>query len=82
MTKVTFKEVYDICSELLSGTEIKIDELTEESNIYQSVGANSIYLLMIALAIQDKYHVEIPSSLITAETKIKDIIEYIDKNAT
>ena len=72
----------DLLKELMSGIDFDFSAINMDSVICQTIGTSSIYLLMMALAIQDRFGVEITPDLITPTTTIRELIDYIEKNTS
>lgn len=55
-----------------------MDELTEETKFVDDLGADSLDLFSLAMAMEEKYGIDIPSEDLTKIVTIGDAVNYID----
>lgn len=70
-------ELKDILKVICPNKEIDYDKVTEESLLLEDLHFDSIALLMMAIAIEREYDVEVLSLDATSFKKVKDVINYI-----
>lgn len=74
---MTIDKVKEIIANQLS---VKIENLKEETNIAEELGADSLDLVEILMSLEDEFGVSIPDEAIPNIKTIKDLVEFIDKN--
>ena len=76
--KVLSKEkVREIIAKQLS---VKQETVKEESNIAEELGADSLDLVEILMALEDEFGISIPDEAIPQIKTIKDVVAFIEKN--
>lgn len=70
------EKIKEIIAESL-GTDIST--LTEETNFKEDLGADSLDLFEMVMALEEAFNVEIPSEDLESIKTIKDVKEYIEK---
>lgn len=70
------EKIKEIIAESL-GTEIST--LTEETNFKEDLGADSLDLFEMVMALEEAFNVEIPSEDLEKIKTIKDVKDYIEK---
>lgn len=73
----TKEEVINIVSDVL---EVDKNELNENTNLVKDLKAESLDLVDLVSAFEEKYNFEIPDKDIKNLETIGDIIKYIDQN--
>ena len=58
------------------GLDVNAADLTEENN-FESLGADSLDLFELVMALEDEYNVEIPAEELTDLNTVGDVIEYL-----
>ncbi|EKN4108985.1 acyl carrier protein [Campylobacter jejuni] len=71
----TFDDVKAVVVEQLS---IDADAVKMESKIIEDLGADSLDVVELIMALEEKFEVEIPDSDAEKLIKIEDVINYID----
>ncbi|EJN3178980.1 acyl carrier protein [Campylobacter jejuni] len=69
----TFDDVKAVVVEQLS-----IDAVKMESKIIEDLGADSLDVVELIMALEEKFEVEIPDSDAEKLIKIEDVVNYID----
>ena len=69
-----FDKIKSIISEVLS---IDADGITEETTFVDDLGADSLDLLELVMALEDEYNIEIPAEELTELATVGDVIEYL-----
>ena len=70
------EEVKEIIAENLG---VDADTITEESSFKDDLGADSLDLFELVMALEEKYRKEIPSEDLEQLTTVGDVIEYLEK---
>lgn len=71
----TFDDVKAVVAEQLS---IDADAVKMESKIIEDLGADSLDVVELIMALEEKFEVEIPDSDAEKLIKIEDVVSYID----
>ncbi|BEK33063.1 acyl carrier protein [Campylobacter jejuni] len=71
----TFDDVKAVVVEQLS---IDTDAVKMESKIIEDLGADSLDVVELIMALEEKFEVEIPDSDAEKLIKIEDVVNYID----
>ncbi|AJC84166.1 acyl carrier protein [Campylobacter peloridis] len=71
----TFDDVKAVVVEQLSVDE---DAVKMESKIIEDLGADSLDVVELVMALEEKFDVEIPDSDAEKLVKIEDVVNYID----
>ncbi|AJC93627.1 acyl carrier protein [Campylobacter insulaenigrae] len=71
----TFDDVKAVVVEQLSVDE---DTVKMESKIIEDLGADSLDVVELVMALEEKFDVEIPDSDAEKLVKIEDVVNYID----
>ena len=71
---MVFDKVKELISEQL---DVKADDITEASNIQDDLGADSLDLFELVMALEDEYNVEIPAEELTDLNTVGDVIDYL-----
>ena len=74
---MTFEKVRDIIAKQLS---VKPETVADESNIAEDLGADSLDLVEILMALEDEFGISIPDEVIPQIKTIKDIVAFIEEN--
>ena len=70
--------VFDKGKELISEQlDVKADDITEASNIQDDLGADSLDVVDLVMALEDEYNIEIPAEELTELATVGDVIEYL-----
>lgn len=75
--KTTLEKVRDIICKQLS---VKPEQATEEANIAEDLGADSLDLVEILMSLEDEFGISIPDEAIPEIKTIKDVVAFIEKN--
>lgn len=73
----TKAEVIELISKTL---EIKASEIKDDTDLAKDLGVESIDLVDLVTAFEDKYHFEIPDNELKNLRTVKDITSYIEKH--
>lgn len=76
-TNSTLEKVRDIIAKQLS---VKPESVTDTSNIAEDLGADSLDLVEILMALEDEFGISIPDEAIPQIKTIKDVVAFIDEN--
>ena len=70
-----FEKIRDILAK-----QLKIDksEITLESNIVEDLGADSLDMIELIMAIEEEYDFEVPDDDVTGIKTVADAVEYIE----
>lgn len=69
------EKMKSIIAEQLSVSE---DEIKLESRFKEDLGADSLDLFELVMALEDEYSVEIPAEDLTALSTVEDVIKYLE----
>ncbi|MGN1339580.1 MAG: acyl carrier protein [Oscillospiraceae bacterium] len=75
---MVFDKVKDLISEQL---DVKADDITEDSSIQDDLGADSLDIVDLVMAIEDEFGVEIPEDQVENIKTVGDIVKFIEDNA-
>lgn len=65
--------------EIVAGSlGIETDNITEESEFQKDLGADSLALMDMVMALEDEYGVEIPTDDIEQLVTVGDVIKYLE----
>lgn len=73
----TKAEVIELISKTL---EIKASEIKDDTDLAKDLGVESIDLVDLVTAFEDKYHFEIPDNELKNLRTVEDITSYIEKH--
>ena len=68
------EEMKSIIAEQLNCSE---DQITEETSFKEDLGADSLDLFELVMALEEKYEIEIPAEDLTYLTTVGSVMEYI-----
>lgn len=74
-TKMRLKELKEIVAEELN---VSVEELTEATKFVDDLGADSLDLFQLAMAMEEKFDIEIPSEDLEKIVSVGDAAKYID----
>ena len=69
-----FEKIKEIVAEQLSCNE---DEITMDTNFKDDLGADSLDIVELVMALEEEYDVEIPSEDLTNINTVEDVINYL-----
>lgn len=69
------KELKEIVAEELN---VSVDELTEATKFVDDLGADSLDLFQLAMAMEEKFDIEIPSEDLEKIVSVGDAAKYIE----
>ena len=72
---MVFDEVKELISEQL---DVKADDITEASNIQDDLGADSLDVVDLVMALEDEFDVEIPEDQVENIKTVGDIVKFIE----
>lgn len=70
-----FDDVRDVVVEQLS---VSPDSVKMESKIIEDLGADSLDVVELVMALEEKFNIEIPDSEAEKLIKIEDVVSYIE----
>ena len=73
----TFNKLKEILERIMPDNDYS--NITEESDIKEDLGLNSIGFLYLVLGIEEEFNVEIHNINADEFKKVKDVINYLDK---
>lgn len=71
---MNFEELKEIIAEQLN---VDVEEVTENKSFTGDLGADSLDLFELAMAMEEKFDIEIPSEDLTTLKTVKDAMDYI-----
>ncbi len=72
---MVFDTVKNLISEQL---DVKADDITEASNIQDDLGADSLDVVDLVMALEDEFDVEIPDDQVENIKTVGDIVKFIE----
>lgn len=75
---MNFEELKEIIAEQLN---VDVEEVTENKSFTGDLGADSLDLFELAMAMEEKFDIEIPSEDLTNLKTVKDAMDYIAAKA-
>ena len=75
--KSTLEIVREIIANQLS---VKPEDVKDDSNIAEDLGADSLDLVEILMALEDEFGISIPDEAIPQIKTIKDVVAFIENN--
>lgn len=72
----TIEKVKDIIAKQLS---VKAEEIKNDSNIAEELGADSLDLVEILMSLEDEFGISIPDEAIPQIKTINDVVAFIEK---
>ena len=72
---VVFEDVRDVVVEQLS---VSPDQVKVDSKIIEDLGADSLDVVELVMALEEKFGIEIPDSESEKLVSIKDVVDYIE----
>ena len=74
-TNSTYEKVREIIANQLS---VKAEQITEKSNIAEDLGADSLDVVELVMALEEKFEVEIPDSEAEKLKTIQDVVTFVE----
>ena len=75
----TFERVKKILVDQLG--DISEDEVTPQASIVDDLGADSLDVVEIVMALEEEFEIEIPDEDAEKITRVKEAVDYIQKHA-
>ena len=72
---MVFDKVKELISEQL---DVKADDITEASNSQDDLGADSLDVVDLVMALEDEFDVEIPEDQVENIKTVGDIVKFIE----
>lgn len=72
-----FNEVKDIIVEQLG---VEADKVTMEASFIDDLGADSLDIVELIMALEERYETEIADEVAEKMATVKDVVEYINNN--
>ena len=74
--KIMFEELKEIIAESLN---VGADKITEETSFKDDLGADSLDLFEMVMALEEKYEKEIPTEDLEQLTTVGAVLEYLNR---
>ena len=74
MEVMEFEKLQEIIAEVLN---VDADEITMETTFVDDLGADSLDLFELVMALEDEFDVEIPSEELEKLNTVKDVMDYL-----
>jgi acyl carrier protein len=71
-----FDEIKEVIVEQLN---VNPEEIKLESNFVEDLGADSLDVVELVMALEEKFEIEIPDSEAEKIQTVKDVVDYIEK---
>ena len=72
-----FDDVKEVIVEQLN---VNGDEVKLESNFVEDLGADSLDVVELVMALEEKFEIEIPDEAAEKIATVKDVVDYIESN--
>lgn len=72
---MVFDKVKELIAEQL---DVKADDITEASNIQDDLGADSLDVVDLVMALEDEFDIEIPEDQVENIKTVGDIVKFIE----
>ncbi|MBR5137161.1 MAG: acyl carrier protein [Clostridia bacterium] len=59
---------------------IDVDKITDDANLVEDLGANSIDVVEVIMALEEEFNVQFDEDLAADMKTINDLVSYIEKN--
>lgn len=59
---------------------IELEKVTENASFKEDLGADSLDLFELVMALEDEYSVEIPTEELETMATVGDVVKYIEQN--
>ncbi|MEG2338461.1 MAG: acyl carrier protein [Clostridium sp.] len=73
-----FDKVKERISEVLG---VEADDITKESTFIDDLGADSIDLVELVMALEEEFEIQIPDEEVARIKAVGDVVDYITENA-
>ena len=61
---------------------VEADKVTEDASFIDDLGADSLDIVELVMAFEEAFNIEIPDEAAEKIQKVKDAVEYIEKNSS
>lgn len=68
-----------ICSIIAEQLGISEDEITSDSSFMEDLGADSLDIVEVILAIEEEFGMEIPDATVEGMSTVKSLVDYVEK---
>lgn len=72
-----FEKIQEMIAETLG---IEAEKITENAAFKEDLGADSLDLFELVMALEDEYGVEIPTEELEKMLTVGDVVRYVEKN--
>ena len=79
---LTDQTKFEIIEVLATQLSLTVDDITEDSDIVGSLGADSLDIVELVTTYEDKYGIEVPDSAVMKIKHVSDIFDYVEKNTS
>ncbi len=69
-----------LVSIIADGLNVSEDEITPETNFKDDLGADSLDLFQMVMALEDEYEIEIPTEELNNIATVADVINFLKNN--
>ena len=70
----------EIIGIIASQLSLSPDDVTEDTDIVGTLGADSLDIVELTVTLEDKYNLEVPDSAVMKIKYVSDIFSYIENN--
>ncbi len=69
-----------LVSIIADGLSVSEDEITPETNFKDDLGADSLDLFQMVMALEDEYEIEIPTEELNSMKTVGDVLNYLKRS--
>ena len=75
-------EIFNKVAELITAQlPVSIDKVTMESKLVEDLGADSANVMILVFDLEREFNVEVDNDMLATVETVKDIVDYLEKNA-
>lgn len=75
---MSFEEIAEIIADQL---KIDVDKIKPESKLIDDLKADSLDIVELVMELEQRFNLEIPDDVMPTIVTVKDVVDYIEKNA-
>jgi acyl carrier protein len=79
---MTRNEIFNKVAELITAQlPVSLDKVTMESKLVEDLGADSANVMILVFDLEREFNVEVDNDMLASVETVKDIVDYLEKNA-